>query len=105
MARTFEREFTGHADSGTAVRPGFFASIDGAPADGYRAPRTPLTTSAPSAPNGVDLTPDFARGVGIITSEYGAAVLRPLVAGLDRDDVRLVPVVNHFFGGTTAVTG
>jgi putative radical SAM enzyme (TIGR03279 family) len=105
MARTFEREFCGQTDIGTAVRPGFFASIDGAPADGYRAPRAPLTKLAPPEPNGVGFTPEFGRGVGIITSDYGAAVLGPLVAGLGRDDVRLVPVTNHFFGGTTAVTG
>ena len=30
---------------------------------------------------------------------------RPLVERLDRDDVRIVPVDNEFFGGTTSVTG
>ncbi len=32
-------------------------------------------------------------------------MLAPLVACLDRDDVRVVPVDNTFFGGTTGVTG
>ena len=43
--------------------------------------------------------------VGVLTAPYGAAVLEPLIAGLGRDDVRIVPVANEFFGGNTAVTG
>jgi NifB/MoaA-like Fe-S oxidoreductase len=35
----------------------------------------------------------------------GARVLSPLVASLDRDDVRIVPVINEFFGGNTGVSG
>ena len=41
MARTFELEFTGVATARPARRPGFFAWVDGAPAEGYRAPRNP----------------------------------------------------------------
>ncbi|MEY2401279.1 MAG: hypothetical protein QOJ08_1390, partial [Ilumatobacteraceae bacterium] len=36
---------------------------------------------------------------------YGAAVLRPLLDGLGRDDVRVVEVANTFFGGNIGVTG
>ena len=43
--------------------------------------------------------------IGILTGEYGARVLEPLVAGLDRPDVRVVPVENRFFGGNIGVTG
>jgi pimeloyl-ACP methyl ester carboxylesterase len=43
--------------------------------------------------------------VGILTGTYGARVLAPLVARLGREDVRVVPVDNQFFGGTTGVTG
>jgi NifB/MoaA-like Fe-S oxidoreductase len=43
--------------------------------------------------------------VGILTGEFGAAVLRPLVESLGRDDVRLLAVPNEFFGGNTSVTG
>jgi putative radical SAM enzyme (TIGR03279 family) len=107
MARTFEREMRGRSESGTGVRPGFFASIDGAPADGYRAPREPNEAKlAPPAPNAVTSAPRFTpRRTAILTGEYGAAVLEPLVAALDRADVRIVPVRNEFFGGTTAVAG
>src|SRR3954452_11660967 len=38
MARTFELEFTGALSEPTGPQSGFFASVDGAPADGYRAP-------------------------------------------------------------------
>ncbi|MSV82501.1 MAG: DUF512 domain-containing protein, partial [Actinobacteria bacterium] len=41
MARTFELEFTGAVQQPTGPRSGFFASVDGAPAEGYRAPRNP----------------------------------------------------------------
>src|SRR5690554_4256552 len=39
MARTFELELTGRVDHATGVQSGFFAWVDGAPAEGYRAPR------------------------------------------------------------------
>ena len=40
MARTFEAEFRRETAEPTGVRPGFFAWVDGAPAEGYRAPRS-----------------------------------------------------------------
>ena len=43
--------------------------------------------------------------VAILTGEYGARILEPLVAALGRDDVRVVAVENRFFGGNTAVAG
>jgi hypothetical protein len=41
----------------------------------------------------------------VLSGRYGAAVLRPLVATLGRDDVRVIEVTNEFFGGNTGVTG
>ena len=41
----------------------------------------------------------------MLTGELGALVLGPLVAELDRTDVRVVAVRNEFFGGNTGVTG
>lgn len=97
MARTFEAEFLGHRHGATGPRAGFFAAVDGAPAEGYRATRVP--------PGSVRLRPRRAAPVGILTGTYGAAVLGPLVASLGRDDVRVLPVANEFFGGTIGVTG
>jgi putative radical SAM enzyme (TIGR03279 family) len=102
MARTFladaERALAGEPGRGHGPRSGFFAWVDGAPADGYRAPR-----AAPSA-----TAPRRDAPVGIVTGEYGESVLAPLVPRLARRagvPVRLVPVANRFFGGNIAVTG
>jgi NifB/MoaA-like Fe-S oxidoreductase len=102
MARTFlaeaEAALAGRPGPGTGPRPGFFAWVDGAPADGYRAPRA--TSGAPAAPG--------AAPVAILTGEYGAAVLTPLLPALTRHagvPVRVLPVRNRFFGGNIAVTG
>ncbi len=43
--------------------------------------------------------------IGILTGEFGARVIGPLVDDLHRPDVRVIPVANEFFGGNTAVTG
>ena len=98
MATTLKMEFMGEAEEATGTRSGFFAWVEGAPAEGYRAPRTDGT-----AP--VGLRPSKGAPVGVVTGEYGAAVLAPLLASLGRADVRVVPVENRFFGGTTAVAG
>ena len=90
----------------------------GAPADGYRAVRTavppgpdeppPPRPAAGGAGGGgvaVAVRPRSGAPVGILTGEAGAAVLTPLIRSLDRPDVRVLPVANEFFGGTTSVTG
>jgi len=126
MARTFELEFNGLAESTTGPQAGFFASVDGAPAEGYRAPRLSLAagmtnpaadtglrgcTSAASDASAADhrssvsLRPRADAPVGILTAPYGAHVLGPLIATLDRRDVRIITVANEFFGGNVAVTG
>ena len=43
--------------------------------------------------------------MGVITGEYGAMVLEPLLAGMKERAIRLLPVHNDFFGGNIAVTG
>jgi putative radical SAM enzyme (TIGR03279 family) len=107
MARTFAAEveaaLAGVEVVPTGTRSGFFAAVDGAPADGYRAPRGAIATVANTAER-----PDRLRPIGIVTGELGAQVLAPYMAAFgDRAgvDVRLVPVVNQFFGGNIAVTG
>jgi putative radical SAM enzyme (TIGR03279 family) len=107
MARTFEFEFNGDVATPTGVQTGFFAWVDGAPMEGYRAPRNPASDTSlvcagrpPHDARGPD-----GRHVGILTGTYGAAVVEPLLATLGRDDVRVIPVANEFFGGNTGVTG
>ena len=185
MARTLELEFNGAAESATAPRSGFFGWVDGAPADGYRAPRqgsaaavvaapadgggagtgeadrpgpaqaavaAPLdggeagtgeadrpgpaqaAVAAPldggeagigeadrlrpaqtavvasldsggAGPVPVRLRPGRRAPAAVLTGTLGAAVVGPVVAALGRDDVRVVPVENRFFGGNIGVTG
>ncbi|MGF1599278.1 MAG: DUF512 domain-containing protein [Acidimicrobiales bacterium] len=107
MARNFELEFEGRAEGELTPRSGFFANVDGAPAEGYRAPRSGPAESATTGAVGtqpVSLRPSQRAPVGIVTGEYGARVLGPLVEGAG-GDVRLVVVDNRFFGGNIAVTG
>jgi putative radical SAM enzyme (TIGR03279 family) len=99
MARAFELEFTGAATETLGPRPGFFQWVDGAPPEGYRSVRVSLRTSPPA-----ERAPAPAR-VGILTGAYGARVLQPLVDGLGRTDVRVIPVENRFFGGNIGVSG
>ncbi len=98
MARAFEASFEGRAQPGAeepAGPSGFFRSIEGAPALGYRAPR---------GCGGVALLPRRGAGVTILTGEYGARLLAPLVSGWP-GDVEVVAVRNEFFGGNIAVAG
>ncbi|WP_254126978.1 DUF512 domain-containing protein [Aquihabitans sp. G128] len=122
MARTFELEFTGRTEATTSPQAGFFAWADGAPAgaryeaagdyaapaDGYRAVRASGGAGPSDATGGgvgVALRPRRSAPVGVLTGTAGAQVVGPLVAGLGRADVRVIPVANEFFGGTTSVTG
>jgi hypothetical protein len=103
MARAFELEFFGRADEVNGVRPGFFSWVDGAPPEGYRAPRTDSqVTFRPRRSRAASLS---EAPVAILTAPFGVRVLSPLIASLPRDDVRLLPVINKFFGGNVGVTG
>ncbi|MGZ4735718.1 MAG: DUF512 domain-containing protein [Acidimicrobiia bacterium] len=108
MARVFEAEvhgaLSGDATAPTGTRAGFFAWVDGAPPEGYRAPRQT---------NGVlsvrDTRADGARPpVTVLTGTYGEAVLSPLLPALTEragTRVRLMAIENRFFGGNIGVTG
>jgi NifB/MoaA-like Fe-S oxidoreductase len=105
MARAFEADvraaLSGEPATGIGPRAGFFAWVDGAPADGYRAPRA-------STPSGARPENGATTSVAIVTGQYGEQVLAPLLPLLRAAaaaPVRLVPVRNAFFGGNIAVTG
>ena len=101
MAAAFAAEWRGEVEVPLGPRGGFFQSVDGAPA----AAGTAYSTPAARAPGGVSLRPSRRAPVAILTGEYGVAVLDPLIATLERSDVRIVGVRNHFFGGNIAVAG
>ncbi len=100
MARAFEAAFKGDSDRAFAIKPGFFGSVDGAPASGYRAERT----AGDSTRIEISRNPSV-RPVAIITGSYGFKVLSPLIARHSRNDVRFVVVENKFFGGNISVAG
>ena len=124
MATQFEREVRAAlaGDDGVdapdldvmGTRTGFFAWVDGAPPEGYRAPRR-TDSPSPCTDSMADSVPVtlLSRGgtpapIAIVTGEYGARVLAPLTAELAvaaGTTVRLLPVANRFFGGNIAVTG
>ena len=103
MARTFEMEFTGRETTATSPRAGFFAAADAPP---NPAAYTGLRARACGS-GGTSLRLGARRDapIAILTGEFGARVITPLVDTLRRADVRVVPVTNEFFGGNTAVTG
>jgi putative radical SAM enzyme (TIGR03279 family) len=102
MARTFELEFAGATDGTTGTRRGFFAAVDVKPPNpaAYTGLRSQHAHTAPVA-----MGPRRGAPVGVLTGELGARVVAPLVAGLGRDDVRIIPVRNDYFGGNIGVTG
>ena len=103
MARTFQLEFDGRSQTATGVRSGFFAAVD--------LPSNPAAyTGLRSRPSGaetvaISLTPRRNAPIGVLTGEFGARVIRPLIDQLGRDDIRVITVDNQFFGGNTGVTG
>jgi putative radical SAM enzyme (TIGR03279 family) len=103
MARAFELELFGEKVDASGPEAGFFAWADGSASQGadYEAYRGVRATPGQL----LHVRPSRRAPIGILTSDFGARVLRPLVERLGRDDVRLVPVANEFFGGTTSVTG
>jgi len=115
MATAFRLAFEGDADAAIGTRSGFFSWVDGAPADGYRAtrnPGAPVRLDAPVRLNAPVRLKEPIRTrepdqpdepVVIVTGEYGAQVLRPLIARMPGVDV--LTVRNEWFGGNIAVTG
>ncbi|MGD0945213.1 MAG: DUF512 domain-containing protein [Acidimicrobiales bacterium] len=108
MVRSFEQDFERPPGekppflaAGTSVpgRSGFFAWVEGAPAEGYRAPRTAAVRLGPRPRAGRD------QPITILTGGYGELVLRPLLDQGGFGEVRVLPVRNEFFGGNIAVAG
>ncbi|MBM3672887.1 MAG: DUF512 domain-containing protein [Actinobacteria bacterium] len=102
MAESFATDLDaalgGQAFESHSAGRGFFGSVDGAPAWGYRAPRVFAVQDSRAS----------ARPVTVLTGEYGALVLEPIVERLRADvsaPVDVLPVPNRFFGGNIAVTG
>ena len=74
---------------------GFFQSVDGAPAEGYRAPRTLGSSESSSV---------MREELCILTGEYGAPTIRGLLAAA-AIEAHVGIVRNEFFGGNIKVAG
>ena len=74
---------------------GFFQSVDGAPAEGYRRPRVTIDENYGST----------TQRLVILTGEYGAITLRRLFDQTGFSDVEIVGIRNDFFGGNIKVAG
>jgi putative radical SAM enzyme (TIGR03279 family) len=114
FAHEVRAELAGETVDVQGTRTGFFAWVDGAPAEGYRADRQSPPRLRDSGAIVAHDPLKFAvrdggnRAVVILTGEYGAEVLRPLadeLAAAASAPVEVKPVPNRFFGGNIAVTG
>ena len=121
MVRTLEAEFHNPASEPTRPRSGFFAWVDGAPADGYRSPRRGSSACSVGAPedicSGASADDSTARAtrvslgalrhapVGVLTGTMAAPVIKSLANSLKRADVRVIGVPNRYFGGNIGVAG
>jgi putative radical SAM enzyme (TIGR03279 family) len=72
---------------------GFFQSVDGAPAIGYRAPRTFEERSY------------VGENITVMTGEYAAPILRTLFDEHGFADIEVKAVKNRYFGGNIKVAG
>jgi putative radical SAM enzyme (TIGR03279 family) len=95
MGRAFEARFHGSHDAPAGGPGGFFQSVDGAPAAGYRAPRSD---------GAITLRPRAGAPVTVLTGTYAAGLIGPLVAEAD-PDAEVLAVPNGFFGGNIGVAG
>ncbi|MGQ0743107.1 MAG: DUF512 domain-containing protein [Acidimicrobiales bacterium] len=111
MVAALRAELLGSTETPMGVAPGFFAWVDGAGREGYREQRTssglPANDSDPRAADRGSATRPAAGGEPpvILTGEYGARVLKPLLLEAGYPDVIVTGVPNRFFGGNIAVAG
>jgi putative radical SAM enzyme (TIGR03279 family) len=92
LVAAFEESFIGIHEM-ERLGTGFFQSVDGAPAWGYRAERAAIEPA------------QGARDVLVVTGEYAAPVLRKLFDAHGYADVAILGVTNHYFGGNIKVAG
>ena len=92
LVAAFEKSFAEHSQM-DKLGTGFFQSVDGAPAWGYRAER---------AEPGVSVA---ARDVAVLTGEYATPLLRRLLDDHGFADVAIITVPNAYFGGNIKVAG
>ena len=96
LVAAFLESFAGHSDM-DKLGTGFFQSVDGAPALGYRAPRFDVAVGSVARDGGGD--------IALVTGEYAAPLLRELLDQHHFSDVKIITVENRYFGGNIKVAG
>ena len=96
LVAAFRESFEGHRDM-DPLGTGFFQSVDGAPALGYRAPRQLGLERTPA--------PEVTGDVVVLTGEYAAPIIRELLDEHGFGAVDVVAVQNRYFGGNIKVAG
>ncbi len=91
LVASFAQSFRGENEM-DVLGTGFFQSVDGAPAWGYRAPRS-------------DTSGEIRERLKILSGEYAAPLLRDLLDEAGFNDVDVVSVTNDYFGGNIKVAG
>ncbi len=92
LVAAFKESFTERTPM-AKLGSGFFQSVDGAPALGYRATRV------------VEQREHVGEDVVVVTGEYAAPILRSLFDDQGFADVDVKPVENRYFGGNIKVAG
>ena len=109
LVRSFVDAFTGQGPDLSGRHDGFFSSVDTAsPTDYVRIVNPAAETSLRSASTPVAIRTRTHREIGpiaVVTGTYGASVIGPMLKEAGYTDIRVLEVVNHHFGGNTAVAG
>jgi NifB/MoaA-like Fe-S oxidoreductase len=110
LVRSFLDSFVGTGPDLMGKQSGFFASVDiPSPTDYVRVVNPAADTglrSSVSVPVSLRVRKQVVgKPVAIVTGSYGATVMRNALRDQSFDDVSVLEVKNHFFGGNTAVAG
>ena len=110
LVRSFLDSFAGTGPDLMGKQSGFFASVDvPSPTDYVRvinpAADTGLRSSSSVPVSLRTRKPIVNKPVAVVTGSYGASVMRVALAEQNFEDVIILEVQNHYFGGNTAVAG
>jgi len=95
------------ADIPTTSQTQYVRALNPALDTALRATKSMPQHSSSTTTTGLTLSPTRQRAasLGIITGEYGAQVIAPLLSAYPSDQVHIHEIKNEYFGGNTAVAG
>lgn len=108
LARSFVESFRARRSLVSTSSEGFFAAFDGTNPTGYASTKSPTPDTAlrPIRESvAVSLRRRRFKSVVVLTGEYGARIIAPLLVEEGFPSVAVRAVRNDYFGGNTAVAG